>query len=146
MTSRDRAFEIAWAAVGRSERTASELARHLTARGIEAADIDAVVARLIELGYVADGRVADDAVQSAKSGKPVGRDKVRAKLLSRGVDEAVVDEALGTMDHAGEVERATTLAAKLGTAAGPAKVARYLAARGFDEETVRDVVERLFPD
>jgi len=146
VTSRERAFDLAWDAVGRAERTADELVRHLVMRGIEPEDAQAVVTRLVELGYIADERVAGEAVQAAREGKPVGREKVRAKLLQRGIDEGVVEHAVGGLDHSSEVERALALATKLGTAAGPAKTARYLAARGFDEEAVRDVLERLYPD
>lgn len=146
MTPRERAFDLAWDAVGRAERTVDELVRHLVMRGIELEDAQAVVTRLVELGYVADERVAGEAVDAVRAGKPVGREKVRAKLLSRGIDESLVEQAVGGLDHSSEVERALALATKLGTAAGPAKTARYLAARGFDEEAVRDVLERLYPD
>ena len=146
MTPRERAFDLAWDAVGRAERTTDELSRYLVSHGVEDEDAAVVLARLTELGYVSDGRIASETVRAAQAGRPVGKEKVKAKLLRRGIDENVVDQAVVSLDHAGEVERAMVLAAKLGTAAGPAKTARYLAARGFDEEAVRDVVERLFPD
>ncbi|MBS1709069.1 MAG: regulatory protein RecX [Armatimonadetes bacterium] len=146
MTSRDHAFDLAWDAVGRSEKSADELRRWLGARGVEPADIDAVLGRLVELGYVSDARVAEEAVQAAQGEKPVGKERVRAKLLRRGLDESLVESAVGEMEHASEVEKALTVAARLGSGTGMAKTARYLAARGFDEETVRDTLERLFPD
>ncbi len=142
----DEAFDLAFAIVAQSERTAAELKSKLATKGVGEEDADRVVARMLELGYVSDVRVALNEVERALGRGRESKEKVRARLLRRGLDEALVDRSVAEMAQEGEVARALALAARLGSDASPAKTARYLVARGFDEETVRDVLARVFPD
>jgi SOS response regulatory protein OraA/RecX len=103
--------------------------------------VAAAVARVAELGYLDDARVA---AERARLGLTEGRSRqgVIARLVAQGVDEGVAAaavqagaEALGHDDEA--VARALVQKRRV----TGAKAARLLAARGFDEDLIARVVD-----
>lgn len=84
--------------------SAFELRRKLLAKGADRATADRVVDRLAGVDLINDGRFARDYVEFAFSRKSWGMRKVRAGLMERGIDRAVIEDTLGTPDAA-EMER-----------------------------------------
>ncbi len=71
------ARDVAWKALNRRERTVAELARLLAAKRVEPAAIEAVLAELLEQGYLDDAsyaqRFADDRRQAGRVGRRADR-------------------------------------------------------------------------
>ena len=115
-----------------------KLREHETREGELAEALDALTAR----GFISDERVADS-VLHRRAGK-LGASRVKAELQAKGLDEAVVREAVESL-RATELERAREVwRRKFGQppadASERAKQMRFLAARGFSGDTVRRVL------
>ena len=115
-----------------------KLREHETREGELAEALDALTAR----GFISDERVADS-VLHRRAGK-LGASRVKAELQAKGLDEAVVREAVESL-RATEQERAREVwRRKFGQppadASERAKQMRFLAARGFSGDTVRRVL------
>jgi len=78
-------------------------------------------------------------VAHALADRGYGDEAIRHRLLTEGLDEGLVGEALAELP--GEPERAAPLIARRG--AGP-RTARYLAGRGFGEEALEAALGAAF--
>jgi regulatory protein len=100
-------FEYAVGALSRRMRTERELRRLMKPRAHEGAtgeaDIDRVVARLVELKYLSDQRFAADYTRLRKENQGFGRRRVAQDLGTRGVGkelaEAALEQAFGETDE-----------------------------------------------
>lgn len=104
-------FDYAVGALGRRMRTVRELRRLMQARAHEGEqgerDMDAVVARLVELKYLSDERYAEAYTRTRKEGQGLGRRRVAQDLAVKGVDKEIAGEALAAaFDETDEVELA----------------------------------------
>ena len=93
-------FEYAVGALARRMRTERVLRRLMKPRAEEgeagARAIDAVVARLKELGYLSDERFAEDYTRVRKEHEKFGRRRVQQDLMQKGVGKELVATALET--------------------------------------------------
>ena len=147
------ALDAALSYLAPSRRSCAEVRRHLARKGFAEGPVSGAEARLLELGLLDDAALAAAWVELAVLGRREGRAKVEATLAGRGVDPAVIAEALaGVDDHAGgsgELERALAAGAtRLRAMSGPPAALRrrlwgYLARRGFDADTVEQACNRL---
>ncbi len=89
-----------------SEREARSLA---VDQGLDAADVEVVVGRLVRLGYLDDARLAEQLVHTGVERKSQGRGALAQTLAQRGIPREIADAAL---DGAGddEAERALEVA------------------------------------
>jgi regulatory protein len=91
-------FEYAVGALSRRMRTERDLRRLMKARAFpgEAGerDMNAVVARLVELKYLSDTRFAQDYTRLRKENQGFGRRRVAQDLGAKGVGKELADEAL----------------------------------------------------
>jgi regulatory protein len=93
-------FEYAVGALARRMRTERDLRRLMKLRaeegeaGVRA--MDAVVARLKELGYLSDERFAEDYTRVRKEHEKFGRRRVQQDLMQRGVGKELVASTLET--------------------------------------------------
>ena len=113
-----------------------------------AAAADAVVEALVAEGYVDDRRYAAAFARDKSSLSGWGPVKIRSALLARGIDRAVVLEALEEIDPERAASRLEkVLEAKWRTLRddpqGRLKLIRFALSRGYDYEPVRPLVERL---
>ena len=129
--------------------SAFELKRKLLAKGADRATVDRVVDRLAGVDLINDGRFARDYVEFAFLRKSWGMRKVRAGLMERGIDRAVIEEVLGTPDAA-EMERdgARRFVDKQvrgGDLSGEhiRKISSKLVARGFGWDVVSRVIKDI---
>ena len=94
-----RLWEYAVGMLARRMRTERELRRLMGRRAQEgeagARAMDAVIARLKELGYVSDERFAADYTRLRLEGEKFGRRRVEQDLAVKGVAAGVVGEAVG---------------------------------------------------
>jgi regulatory protein len=127
-------IDVACRVLGSRDHSAASLDARLERRGIKADERAAAVARLVELGYVDDGRFAlGRALALAERGS--GDLLVAHDLERHGIAAELVAEAIATLEP--ELERARAIVRRSGATA---KTARLLAARGFGPETVEEVI------
>lgn len=116
-----------------------KLSSHETREGELAEALDALTAR----GFISDERVADSLLH--RRAAKLGASRVKAELQAKGLDDAVVREAVESL-RATELERAREVwRRKFGQppadASERARQMRFLAARGFSGETIRKAIE-----
>ena len=104
-------FEYAVGTLARKMRTVRDLKRLMKARAHDGEagerDINAVIARLIELKYLSDTRFAQDYTRMRKENQGFGRRRVQQDLAMKGVAKDLVSSALATAyDESDEVELA----------------------------------------
>jgi regulatory protein len=93
-------FEYAVGALARRMRTERDLRRLMKLRAEEgeagARAMDAVVARLKELGYLSDERFAEGYTRVRKESEKLGRRRVQQDLMMKGVGKELVASTLET--------------------------------------------------
>ncbi|VAW75766.1 Regulatory protein RecX [hydrothermal vent metagenome] len=87
-----KAYACAMGLLARREHSERELGLKLVRRDNDAAVIDAVLAQLVNEGYLSNARFAEVFVRS-RHGRGVGPLRIRAELRQRGVDDHLVEEA-----------------------------------------------------
>jgi regulatory protein len=124
------------------EHSRLELERKLQAHESIEGELAAALDELQRRGFINDERVAESVVH--RRAARLGSARVKAELQAKGLDAAVVQEAVEAL-RGTEAERAAEVwRRKFGQppadAAERARQMRFLAARGFSGEVVRRVV------
>lgn len=130
--------------LARREYSQAELWQRLGARGHSAQEIEACLASLAEQDLQSDSRFAESFVRS-RVFRGQGPRRIRADLGQRGIDKALISEALHAAEVQGDVDwfvlAAKVLARRF---SGPgdiprerARRERFLAGRGFDFDQLR---------
>jgi regulatory protein len=106
-------FDYAVGTLARKMRSVRDLKRLMKPRAHEGEsgerDMNAVVARLIELKYLSDTRFAQDYTRMRKENQGLGRRRVQQDLAMKGVAKELVSTALAAAyDETDEVELART--------------------------------------
>jgi regulatory protein len=102
-------FEYAVGVLARRMRTVRDLRRLMRVRAepgeVGERDMDAVCARLKELGYLSDTRFAADYTRLRKENEKFGRRRVQQDLMQKGVQKELIATTLATaydeVDEAG---------------------------------------------
>ena len=110
------AFGVAYRYLSRRERTTLEVRQQLERKGVDTAVADEVTAILSEEGYVDDARFARLFVQDKRELEQWGTERIRQRLLARGLDRDVIATALedgqawrGPGEPATELDRALSV-------------------------------------
>jgi regulatory protein len=90
-------------------RSRSDLAGRLAAKGVPAEVSERLLDRFEEVGLVDDAAFARAWVQSRQPGKGLARRALGQELRRKGIDDALVRDALDEIDPDDEVEAARTL-------------------------------------
>ena len=114
----------------------------------DAAAADAVVASLVDEGFVDDRRYAAAYARDKSALAGWGPVKIRSALLARGVPREVVLDALGEIDADRAADRLEkVLEAKWRTLRddpqGRLKLIRFALSRGYDYDSIRPLINRL---
>ena len=94
------------------DRTVSEMQKYLDEKDFGEADIDAAIARLIELGLLNDARYAQRFVEKRLAAKPVSKRHLYEQLRGHGVGTAEIEAALASVDTDDELSNACAVAEK----------------------------------
>jgi regulatory protein len=141
------AYELALKALGRKERTESELAGWLAERGVEDAERIEVLTRLVEDGSIDDGRFARRYAEDKRELADWGPDRIREALDARGVPAELIEAAVASESEEDIVARASAMLARSGTEVaderGRQRALAQLARRGFPLEAAYDAVRAL---
>lgn len=143
LSLRERAIGL----LARREHSRAELARKLAPHGSED-EIDSVIARMIELGFLSDERFAQSWIRS-KAGR-FGLTRLRHDLVQRGVDRDTIDAALQNEAVDSEIERARAVWQARFRDRGAdiaadrkewARQARFLHSRGFSTSVISTLLK-----
>ncbi|GAA1373502.1 recombination regulator RecX [Streptomyces beijiangensis] len=134
-------------------RTRKQLADALKKREIPDEISDEVLSRFEEVGLINDAAFADAWVESRHHGRGLARRALARELRTKGVDSAVIDEAVGQLDPEQEEERARELVdRKLRSSRGLERdkrlrrLAGMLARKGYPEGMALRVVRRALEE
>ena len=125
----------------RREHSRKELTRKLISRGMDAAEVETAVEKLSRDGWQDDSRFAESLVRARSSGG-YGPLRIRAELITHGLDREAIASALDTF-HGDWAENASDLVRRR---YGPVaaldlnqrrKAADFLLRRGFDAASIR---------
>ncbi len=144
---------IAYAYLNKRERTVAEVRARLEKAEISEGEIDAVVAELVEFGYLNDARYASVFTQDKRALEAWGNERIARALRERGIDRDLVEAALaspgeddaGAGEPAGELGRAVALLVQR-FPGGPAERRDHerafgvLARKGYESEMAADAV------
>jgi SOS response regulatory protein OraA/RecX len=127
------------------DKTERQMRDFLQARGICAAEAETVLGELKEAGYVDDAACCDRCLEAAVA-KGWGREKIRQKLLERGIAPTLAEgKILERISAEAELARGRkTAEALLAGESGPRalrRVAGRLIALGYEAESVEQILE-----
>jgi regulatory protein len=142
---RPGAFARALDLLARRPHFRAELARKLLARGFEAGEVEAALARVAELGYLDDDGLATAYAAELAGRKGLGRARIGRELARRGAPEEAVERAAGALDEEAELARARAAAGRWarGRAADGAALARHLDRKGFARHVIFRVLKEF---
>src|SRR4051794_8580793 len=141
------AYELALRALSYKERTESELRGWLAEREVGEAEIEDVIAVLMEAGAIDDAsfarRYAEDKVALAGWGP----DRIASSLENRGISSEHIEAALGGEDQKGLLERAVSLLGDRGVSCADGREREralgLLVRRGYPLELAYEAVRRV---
>jgi regulatory protein len=142
----DELLAAALAAIGRKERTESEMRRWLAEREAGSEECERVMAYLIENLAVDDERFADGFVEDKRRLSGWGNDRIESALYERGIPPHLISAALGRDAEESEVDRATRVLLEkhsdLGDDRARQRALGLLARRGFQAEDAYAAIRR----
>jgi regulatory protein len=143
----ERARALAWRALDRRDRTELELRGILAGQRVAPGEADAVVAELIEGGYVDDARFARDFADERRRVDAWGAERIERRLRALGVAPEHVAAALGEQDHDAELEAALALLRRRvptvpATARERDRALGMLVRKGYELELAYDALRR----
>jgi regulatory protein len=145
----DEPPSLALSALGRKERTVTEMGSWLRARGVGEQEADEVVDRLVSNGTLDDARFARRYAEDKRELKGWGSERIRMALLDRGVSPEDIEAALHDAGSEQEVERAVGLLRQRGATLADAlerqKALGVLIRRGYESEVACEAVRRAQP-
>ena len=105
----EHALRLAYRHLGKRDRTAAQVRRHLAGRGVEDDAIEQAVAELVRLGYLDDERFAQVFAEDRRALDGWGPERIERGLLAAGVDGELVAAAIGARDAGQELGAALEL-------------------------------------
>ena len=141
----ERALELAVGFLGKRDRTAAEIRRHLAGKDVGAAAAEAAVGELQRMGYLDDARYARAFAEDRRALDAWGPERIERRLLELGVDREHIVAALGERDGERELEAALELLRRRCRSAPASERERdralgLLVRKGYDLELAYDAV------
>jgi len=139
------ALDLAFAYLGRRERTVLEMRRYLEGKRVEPSAIDEALARLEQESYLDDARFARQFAEEKRLLEEWGADRIERRLLTLGVPAELVRDAVAERDRGGELEAAQVLLRRRFPALGEDPRERQraygvLVRKGYDQELAWDAI------
>ncbi len=128
--------------LARAERTASQVEQYVQGKGASRVQGHAVVRELERRGYLDDQAYATRWAEARLLRRPMGRERLKLELLSRGFEDTVAEQALCSAYRSiSEQELACRALEGRTTRTRPLQWARFLRQRGFDDDTIQQVTQ-----
>jgi regulatory protein len=137
-------LDVSYRYLGRRDRTVLEVRRHLEAKRVEPATIDATVAELEQQGYLDDARYAQRFTEDRRNLDAWGSDRIERKLRTVGVAAELIEQAVGASAGA-ELDAAVALLERRfgvppADERGRERALGLLARKGYELELAYDAV------
>ena len=129
-----------------------ELSQKLIRKGFEKAEVHSMLDELSSKGYLNDIDFAHAYVEERLAKKKVGINKIRAELISKGLDKSIIVNILSMIDYSISEETALKLAEKKLLSLRrkennkrkiTQKVSAFLFTKGFEPEMIRKITGKL---
>ena len=137
-------LDLSYRYLGRRDRTVLEVRRHLEAKRVEPATIDATVAELEEQGYLDDARYAQRFTEDRRNLDAWGSDRIERKLRTVGVAAELIEQAVGAAAGTELDAAVALLERRLGVPPsddrGRDRALGLLARKGYELELAYDAV------
>lgn len=134
-------------------RTVREVERHLDEKQYGEYEVQQVVERLQELGYLDDAAFAKEFIESRLRSKPVSRRKLHEQLMAHEIPRDIVEEALSQIPDEQDQENALAIARKYAAQLGnldeaefQMRLNRRLVGRGFSYDDARAAVRAIMEE
>ncbi len=128
--------------LARAERSASQVEQYVQGKGASRAQGRAVVRELERRGYLDDQAYATRWAEARLARRPMGRERLKLELLSRGFEDQVTERALASAYRSNsEQELACRALDGRTTSTRPSQWVRFLRQRGFDDDTIQQVTQ-----
>jgi regulatory protein len=144
----ERAWNYVLWLLGRQAYTAQQVKEKLVRKEVAPDIIQQVMEKLADYRFLDDARYAEQYIQSRQRHK--GKLALKQELRRKGVDEKLVEGALGELDDEGQLSHATALLQKqlLRLQTGDerkryGKAYAFLARKGFTSDIIRGVLENV---
>ena len=131
----DAIEEAALRYLARSDRTEAQVKGYLARIGASAARTRTIISRFHERGYLNDAEYARRWARNRLARKPMGRDRLEAELLAKGVTPVIIAETLDEL-YRDKQEQALAEALARQTSVTPS----FLRRRGFQEDIIEAVL------
>ena len=137
------------------DRTEKEIRMRLKMKGYQPSAIAYAVDRAIEVHLIDDNRLCDQYVyEKLNSSKPDGPQKIKSKLISRGINIDIIEEAIEKhLCNESEQSKILLLVQKKAPVIKAknsydmrGKLFRFLAQKGFNFDDINSVLDGVFSD
>jgi regulatory protein len=142
------ALQIALRYLQRRARTESEIRKKLADRQIPPQEIEAVMVRLKEYGYINDQKFATDYQRFRNDFKPMGAQRLKMELQLKGIPKDVVQQVSAEFEDEKELAwRAAQTRLRQYSYLTPEifqrRMIAFLGRRGFSYSVIKTVLDRL---
>ena len=130
--------------LARWDRSIAQVEQFLLAKGATPAQVRQTISRLRDLRYLDDQGFAERWIEGRLARQPMGRERLRAELQAKGVDESVAEGALAVsldgVDEETLARQVLKVTQRRGRQLTPMQMARLLRQRGFEDETIDRII------
>ena len=137
----------------RAEKSSGDALRLMRGWGVPEAEREGVLNKLIEQRFIDDRRYAEAYVREKSNLSGWGARKIAFQLRQKGVDKAIIDATLSSLDSETQLEQLTAkLERKLRTTKAAnnyelrGKLLRYGMGLGYDYEMTRSAIDKITPE
>lgn len=137
-------MRLAMRYLARWDRTVAQVEQHLRDQGASPAQVQQTIGRLSDLRYLNDRAYAERWVERRLARQPMGRDRLKAELLAKGIAGPLADGAIAQAlaDVSEEALAALALESmqRKGRRVTLAQARQFLRQRGFEEEVISRMI------
>ncbi len=148
-----RAENLTMHALTRRGQSVQEIRDLLTARELDADEVEAEIERLLGAGLLDDAELAQNLVRSLTERKKLGRSALLAELRRRKLDPIVIEEAVAELDRDDEEERCLELARQrarqlnsVDDQTAERRLSGFLQRKGYSGDAIRKSVRTALRD
>ena len=146
----EKARESALGFIDYRPRSIREVRKNLHDKGYDDSVIDQVIDRFLEVGLLDDLAFAKYWVDQRETFKPRSQMALRQELVQKGVDRALIDEAVATVDETAAAQRVAQKQASryvnLDEPSFKKKMMGYLQRRGFNYGIIKEVTDEIWKE
>ncbi len=138
-------LQIAVRYLARVDRSSAQVEEFLQRKGASPAQAKQTVDRLSQLRYLNDRAYGERWAEARLARQPVSRERLKAELTQKGLDERLVEDivgrALGTADQEAWARRALDRKERRNRKLSSLQAVRLLRQWGFEEDTIARIIE-----